>query len=184
MKTLASILLLLGYSLPNFAQFQQGSYTYFGVSAPLKENVNRDDDDSSWFIPDGLSLKFGEGIHFNRTIAFGLNSGIDWVGSRKLVVIPAYANLKISLQLGQEDFFYIQPAYGKSIVLGRGNLHDDYQKISLGYEGMEGYSFFIELTQYGFKLYTPDKVTTFSLGLAFTSFNKKTRNKTNNTPPN
>ena len=182
MKTLTYILILIGYSLPNFAQFQQGSYTYFSVSVPLKENVNRGDDEY-WFLPDGLSLKFGEGIHFNRTISIGLHSGIDWIGSRKLVVIPAYANLKLSLQLGPEDFLYIQPAYGKSIVLGRGNLHDDFQKISLGYEGIEGYSFFIELTQYGFKLYTPDKVTTFSLGLAFTAFNKKTRTNINKIKP-
>ncbi|RVT78351.1 hypothetical protein EOD40_03700 [Flavobacterium sufflavum] len=180
MKTLACLLITVGFSWPLFAQFDQGSYTQFGVSVPLKENIDRDDDDSNWFTPNGLSLKFGEGIHFNKTISVGLNSGIDWVASKKLVVVPAFANLKISLKIDKEGFLYIQTDYGKSIILGRGNLHGDYKKISLGLEHIEGIAFFIELTQYGFSLDTPEKVTTVSLGISSIWFTKKSKNKADN----
>ena len=179
MKTLTCLLITFGFSCTLIAQFKQGSYTQFGLSVPLKENINRNDDDSNWFTPNGLSLKFGEGIHFNRTIAIGLNSGIDWIASKKLVVIPAFANLKLGIKIGKEDFLYLQPAYGKSIILGRGNLHGDYKKISLGIEDIEGVALFIELTQYGFSLYTPEKVTSISLGLSSTWFTKRVKKKTN-----
>lgn len=181
MKTLTCLLITFGFSCTIVAQFKQGSYTQFGVSVPLKENINRDDEDTNWFTPNGLSLKFGEGIHFNRTIAFGLNSGIDWVASKKLVVVPAFATLKLNIKISEEDFLYLQPAYGKSIVLGRGNLHSDYKKISLGYEGIEGIALFIELTQYGFSLNSPEKVANISLGISNSSFKSKhTKNKISN----
>jgi hypothetical protein len=181
MKTLACLLITIGFSWPLFAQFDQGSYTQFSISTPLRANLDDDDKDSYWFTPNGLSLKIGEGIHFNRTIAVGISSGIDWVASRKLVVVPAFANLKISLKLDNGGFLYVQTAYGKSIILGRGNLHGDYKKISLGFEHIEGIAFFIELTQYGFSLDSPEKVANVSLGISSTWFTKKAKNKANNT---
>ncbi|MEN9908391.1 MAG: hypothetical protein RLZZ540_1540 [Bacteroidota bacterium] len=174
MKTLACLLITISFSWPVFAQFNQGSYTQFSISTPLRANLDDADKDSYWFTPNGLSLKVGEGIHFNRTIAVGISSGIDWVASRKLVVVPAFANLKISLKLDNEGFLYVQTAYGKSIILGRGNLHGDYKKISLGFEHIEGIAFFIELTQYGFSLDSPEKVANVSLGISSTWFTKNT----------
>lgn len=147
----------------------------------MRANLENRNEDEYWFTPNGLSLKFGEGIHFHRTIAAGLNTGIDWVASRKLVVVPAFANLKLSLKLDSETFLYIQTDYGKSIILGRGNLHGDYKKISLGFEHIEGVAFFIELTQYGFSLDTPEKVANISLGISNSSFKtKRSKNKINN----
>lgn len=184
MKTLAYLLISISFSWSLFAQFKQGSYTQFSISTPMRANLENRNEDEYWFTPNGLSFKFGEGLHFNRTIAIGLNSGIDWIASKKLVVIPAFANLKLGMKVGgKKDFLYLQPAYGKSIVLGRGNLHGDYKKISLGYEGIEGFALFIELTQYGFSLYTPEKVTSISLGLSSTWFTKRVKNRTNSNQP-
>ncbi|MEL1241608.1 hypothetical protein [Flavobacterium flavipallidum] len=173
MKTLTCLLITFGFSCTLIAQFKQGSYTQFGVSVPLKENINRDDEDTNWLTPNGLSLKFGEGIHFNRTVAIGLNSGIDWVASKKLVVVPAFANIKFSLPIDGETFIYIDTAYGKSIVLGRGNLHGDYKKIGLGIESLDGLALFAELNLYGFSLYSPEKVSNISLGLSWSRFTSK-----------
>lgn len=181
MKTLACLLLTINFSWPVLAQFGQGSYTQFSIATPLRANLDDDDKNSYWFTPNGLSLKAGEGIHFNRTIAVGINSGLDWIASRKLVVVPAFANLKISLNVDKEAFLYVQTDYGKSIILGRGNLHGDYKKISLGFEHIESVPFFIELTQYGFSLDSPEKVANVSIGISISSFkNKHQKNRTNN----
>ncbi len=179
MKTLTCLLITFGFSCTLIAQFKQGSYTQFSISIPMRANLENRNEDEYWFTPNGLSFKFGEGLHFNRTIALGFNSGIDWIASRKLVVVPAFANVKFSLKIDPEGFLYLQPAYGKSIVLGRGNLHGDYKKISLGFEHIEGFALFIELTQYGFSLYTPEKVTSISLGLSSTWFTKRVKNNSN-----
>ncbi len=179
MKTLIWLLLILGCSCSVFAQFQQGAYTQYSLSTPMRANLNSDNEDEYWFTPNGLSFKFGEGLHFNRKIAVGLNSGIDWIASKKLVVVPAFANLKFSLKLDPETFFYIETDYGKSIIIGRGNLHGDYKKIGLGIEGIERPAVFIELTQYGFKLDSEEKVATISLGISFSSFRKNSKAKSN-----
>ncbi|MES2240577.1 MAG: hypothetical protein V4497_10010 [Bacteroidota bacterium] len=173
MKTLACLLIAISFSYPILAQFNQGSYTQYSISTPLRANLDNDDKDSYWFTPNGLSLKVGEGIHYNRAIAVGLNSGIDWIASRKLVVVPAFFNLKLSLKIDNEGFLYLQTDYGKSIILGRGNLHGDYKKISLGLEHIEGIACFIELTQYGFSLDSPEKVANVSLGISNSIFKNK-----------
>lgn len=181
MKTLACLLITVGFSWPLFAQFNQGSYTQFSISTPMRANLDDDDEDAYWFTPNGLSLKFGQGIHFNRTIAAGLNTGVDWIASRKLVVVPAFANLKLSLKVTPEMFFYLQTDYGKSIALGRGSLHSDYKKLGLGIESPDGVAIFIELTQYGFSLDSPEKVANVSLGISSSSFkSKQPKNKISN----
>jgi len=181
MKTLAYLLISISCSWSVLAQFNQGSYTQFSISTPMRANLENRNEDEYWFTPNGLSFKFGEGIHFHRTIAAGLNTGIDWVASRKLVVVPAFANLKLSLKLDPETFLYIQTDYGKSIILGRGNLHGDYKKIGLGIENLDGLALFIELTQYGFSLDSPEKVANISLGISTSSFKSK-RSKNNDLP--
>lgn len=184
MKTLAFLLITISFSWTLSAQFNQGSYTQFSASFPLKANLDHEEDDSDWFTPNGLSLKIGEGLHFNRTIALGLNSGIDWVASKKLVVVPAFASLKINLKLDSETSLYIQPGYGKSIVLGRGYLHGDYKKISLGFEDIGGFALFLEITQYGFSLNSPEKVSNLSLGISKFWLTKNSLKKTISTDPN
>jgi hypothetical protein len=139
----------------------------------MRANLDRANEEEYWFTPNGLSFKFGEGVHFDRKIALGLNSGIDWVASKKLVVVPAFANIKFSLPIDGETFIYIDTAYGKSIVLGRGNLHGDYKKIGLGIESLDGLALFAELNLYGFSLYSPEKVSNISLGLSWSRFTSK-----------
>ena len=45
-----------------------------------------------WFIPDGLGLKIGYGIHYKKWITLGIHSGIDWKWEDKLVAVPVYLN--------------------------------------------------------------------------------------------
>jgi hypothetical protein len=176
MKTLAILLFTLFFTSSFFGQFKRGSYTQFNLSVPFRGNPNYDEDNdySYWFLPDGLSAKFGGGIHYNKKLSVGMNTGLDWIATEKLVVIPVFGNLKLSTKIGPEDQLFLQAGYGRSIVLGRGNLTGDYKKIGIGFEDtIEGLGVFVDITQYGFTLYSDEKVWSISLGVSFTTYKNR-----------
>lgn len=149
------------------------TYFQFDVSVPIIGNPNRvndDREDNSWFLPDGLNVKFGYGFHKNKWIALGLHSGIDWKATEQLVAIPVFANLRLSPKITAESRIYIQAGYGKSFALGRGNLMGDYKKINLGLESDDDLSLFVALEQHSLKYNDFHKVYSFSLGIALTTF--------------
>ena len=179
MKTLAILLFALFFTSSFFAQFRRGSYTQFNLSVPLRGNPDYDEDTdySYWFLPDGLSAKFGGGIHYNKKLSIGMNTGIDWIGTEKLVVIPVFGDLKLSTKIASEEQLFLQAGYGRSIVIGRGNLTGDYKKIGIGFEDTaEGLGLFVEVTQYGFTLYSDEKVWSISLGISFTTYKNRIKN--------
>lgn len=87
-----------------------------------------------------------------------MNTGIDRIATEKLVVIPVFGNLKLSTKIGPEDQLFLQAGYGRSVILGRGNLTGDYKKIGIGFENTtEGLGQFVDVTQYGFSLHSKEK---------------------------
>jgi hypothetical protein len=122
------------------------------------------------FLPDGLSLKFGVGVHQKKWASIGIHSGIDWLGSNKLVVVPVFANFKFNPRISEESRIYLQLGYGKSFGLGRGSLIGDYRKIALGAENDEGISIYIQVANFGIPLNNFDSVNSLSIGIALATF--------------
>lgn len=178
MKILATFLFTLFFAFTFFAQNKRSSYLQLNFSTPLRGTWDSDDDSDYLFLPDGLNVKFGGGLHYNKRLAIGINTGIDWIATEKLVVVPVFGNLKLSTKIDPEMFLFLQGGYGKSIAIGRGSLTGDYTKIGLGLEDIEGLGLFTEFTQYGFSLYSPEKIWSISFGISFTYFTKPIRNPT------
>jgi hypothetical protein len=165
--------------LPYYSIISQNNiktYTQFDISIPLKGNPNRENPEintsknNSFFIPDGLSSKFGYGFHHNKWVSLGIHFGIDWKISEKLVAIPVFANFRWSPKLVDDIRIYVQTGLGKSFAVGRGNLNGNYKKISLGIEKSDDISFYIELCEHQLKYNSIKSVHLFSIGLAITTF--------------
>ncbi|HNP34127.1 MAG TPA: hypothetical protein PKN96_12610 [Flavobacterium sp.] len=156
----------------------ESSYIYktFYLSTPLRVNQHHGEVDQysgekePFFLPDGLSGRFGVGTHLHKWLSLGANLGIDWKANECLVVAPLFATIKLAPKVGEDLRIYVEPGYGKSFALGRG-LSGDFQKISLGIESGEGdVGFYIELCQYGFTKNGKDKIGSLSLGINLTVF--------------
>ena len=155
----------------NLAPFYQ-----FEIAIPLVGNPNRNEEiseeitDRSWFIPDGISSKFGYGIQHNKWIATSIHSGIDWKATYKLVAIPVYGNLRLSAGIGNGYRITAQAGFGRGFALGRGNLNGNYTRVSLGFETDEDFIFFVEGSSYNFKLKNENSIGLISLGVALRTF--------------
>ncbi len=142
----------------------------------MKGNPNRENPEinttknNSFFIPDGLSSKFGYGFHHNKWVSVGIHSGIDWKISEKIVAIPFFANLRLSPKLGDDIRIYVQTGLGKSIAVSRGNLIGTYKKISFGIEKSDDLSIYVELSEHELKYNFFKSVPIVSFGLAITTF--------------
>ncbi len=149
------------------------TFFQFDLSFPLKANTNKNDPNyknNSWFLPDGLSAKFGYGLQHKKWIGLSLHSGIDWKGNEKMVVIPVYGNLRISPGFGNGSRITLQAGFGKGFALGRGNLSGNYQKYSIGFETEDDLILFAELSNYDIKIGNFNQVGSFSLGIALRTF--------------
>lgn len=151
------------------------TYIQYDISIAIKGNPNAGDVDpytnekENWFLPDGFGTKIGYGLHFNKWLALGIHSGINWEWTNKLVVVPLFANFKLSPKIGEETRIVLQTGLGKAIALGRRSLSGDYLKISLGLQSDE-LLLFIEVNQYDFRLNNQRNSGNISLGLGFISF--------------
>lgn len=151
------------------------TYIQYDVTIAIKRNPNAGDIDpytnekENWFLPDGFGTKIGFGLHYNKWAALGIHSGINWEWTNKLVVVPVFANFKLSPKIGEETRIVLQTGLGKVIALGRGCLIGDYLKISLGLQSEE-VQLFIEVNQFDFRLNNQKNSGNISLGLAFISF--------------
>lgn len=151
------------------------TYIQYDVTIAIKRNPNADGIDpytnekENWFLPDGFGTKIGFGLHYNKWVALGIHSGINWEWTNKLVVVPVFANFKLSPRISEETRIVLQTGLGKAIALGRGSLIGDYLKISLGLQSEE-VLLFIEVNQYNFRLNNQKNSGNISLGLAFISF--------------
>ena len=173
-KTLLLGFLFAVYSMQ--AQQKNNRFTQFDISTPLKGNPTYGEIDSNgvrsdyWLLPDGLSLKFGVGIDHDKWVALGIQTGIDWIATQKLVAVPVFANFKLSPKVSEDVRVYVQAGYGKSFGIGRGSLIGIYRKISLGVENDEGLSLFIQVTDFGIQFVNIESVASLSIGLSLITF--------------
>lgn len=176
--TIKKILLLVLFLVTISLQSQQkkNRFTQFDISTPLKGNSTYGEIDSNgvrsdyWFLPDGLSLKYGVGIDHKKWVSIGVHTGIDWISTQKLVAVPVFANFKLSPKVSEDIRVYAQVGYGKSLGIGKGSLIGIYRKISLGLENNEGVSLFIQVSDFGFPFVNIDSVTSFSIGFSMITF--------------
>ena len=171
---LSAVLLLSTFSV--FSQSKKFTYIQFDVAIAIKGNQDRGETDLNgttnnlWFLPDGLNSKLGYGIHYNKWISLGIHSGIDWKWTDKLVVVPVFANLKLSPKIGGDSRIALQLGLGKAMALGRGNLFGDYKKISLGIQTPDDLIIFIELSHYAIPIHNQKDSGSISLGLSLITF--------------
>ena len=174
------IVFLNSYSQKNSDEIKiestKATFLQFDVSTPLIANIDREeetdaDSNNSWFLPDGISAKFGFGVQKNKWIGLSFHTGVDFKNSEKLVTVPVFGNFRISPKLNESDTrITLQLGYGKGFVLGRGNLVGQYKKISLGLESDDSILFFAEISGYKFKQFRTTSVYSFSLGIAILTF--------------
>jgi hypothetical protein len=171
------LLLVLFFSAISMQSQQKNNrYTQFDISVPLKGNSTYGEIDSNgvrsdyWLLPDGLSLKYGVGIDHKKWVSLGVQTGIDWIATQKLVVVPVFANFKLSPKVSEDVRVYIQAGYGKSFGIGRGSLIGIYRKISLGVENDEGVSLFIQVSDFGISFVNIESVASLSIGLSLITF--------------
>jgi hypothetical protein len=73
-----------------YPQQKNNRFTQFDISTPLKGNSTYGEIDRNgvrsdyWLLPDGLSLKYGVGIHREKWVSIGIQTGIDWIATQKL----------------------------------------------------------------------------------------------------
>lgn len=168
----------LGYSQKtpkeNDGEKTSNTYAKFDLSFPIKANQYAGEIDpytgerEYWFLPDGISARFGFGLKPADWIGIGANLGIDWKGSKCLVVVPIYATLKICPKVESDTRIFIEPGLGRAFAFGKNDLSGYFKKISLGVEDTDsGLGLYLELCQYGFSKNTAEKIGSFCVGLTY-----------------
>lgn len=153
---------------PTFLQFE--------VAIPLAANIHRGETNpdgsknTTSFLPNGISGKFGFGIQHNKWIGASLHTGIDWKIDEQLVAVPMFGNIRLSPGFGNGTRLTFQAGYGKGFALGRGSLVGNYQRYSIGLETDEDVILFAEVSGYDFKIHNQTSVYSFSLGIAIRTF--------------
>ena len=95
----------------------------------------------------------------------------NWLDNySKLVVVPVFANFKLSPKVSEDVRVYAQIGYGKSFGIGRGNLIGVYRKISLGVENDDGVSLFIQISDFGIQFVNIKSVASLSIGFSLITF--------------
>ena len=174
--TLFKILIL--FTLLSFSAYsQRNKFTYiqFDVTVALRGNPDANIVDEytqkkgTWFVPDGLGAKLGYGVHYKKWLALGIHSGVNWEWTDKLVVVPVFANFRLSPKVGEDTRITLQLGLGKAMALGRGDLIGVYKKISLGLQS-DDLLLFIELNHYALPIRKQKDSGNISLGISLISF--------------
>jgi hypothetical protein len=157
-------------TLPVFGQFS--------ISLPVRATPHNSETDDyeytntvfDYILPDGLSANFGGGLHLNSWTGISANTGIDWIGSEKLVVVPIYGSVFLNPAIHNDYSLLLQFGYGYSFALGRGDLSGTFQKYRLGVVKDDSVSLYLELNQYGFPLHKMDPAGSIAIGICFFDF--------------
>lgn len=151
-------------------------FTQVALGVPLNLNPHRGEVDpatgesGSWFIPDGISLHGGAGIHLKKWIGISANTGIDWRIKQKLVSVPIYGMLTVNPHFNKETSILLQAGLGQAYALGRGNLNGTYQKYRLGIMFDDDMCIFIDGSLFGYPLKDIRETGTFTIGLGLFNF--------------
>jgi len=147
------------------------TYVSFGVALPLRHHFDGQADvENLKFLPDGINTKFGTGIHLNRWLAIGIHTGTEWRASEKLIAVPVYGNIRYAPKINEYTRLVFQPGAGWVFGLGHGDKNGYYWKTTLGFEGLDGVSYFAEYSQYGFSLDATGQIRAISFGLGLVIF--------------
>jgi hypothetical protein len=151
---------------------EAAAFSTFSISIPIRGNDSDsgDDEDRSWFLPDGITAHGGFGVHATETFALSANAGIDGIISEKLVAAPVYASLLINPSVSDGASLYFQGGVGYAFALGRGDLSGVYQKYRIGFTNDEDKGVFIEVNSYGFGVYNNTNIYSINLGVSFFNF--------------
>lgn len=145
---------------------QKITYIRGEFSVPLRVNEYYPDDNSYWFLPDGIIGRIGVGIKANNWIRVGANFGVDWKASECVVMAPLYGSIEINPKIGEDVRIFIEPGYGIDMIFGESGFNNEFKKISFGFEnGNEDIGLFIELCEYGFRKNYDNIVGNVSIGL-------------------
>lgn len=156
---------------------EMGTFSNFSFSLPFRANPEygtnnpQNEGNGTWFIPDGINIQGGFGVHATKTIALSINSGIDGLITPKLVIAPIYASLLLNPHINEDTSLFFQAGVGHAFALGRGDLSGLYQKYRFGVGDSGGVSFFIEANYYGFGLHNLKQVSSINLGISLYNFN-------------
>lgn len=154
---------------------QSHSYAKLDLSFPIRANEHAGEIDpytgetEYWFLPDGISARFGYGIKPVKWLGIGANFGIDWKAHKCLVVAPIFGTLKICPIPAKDVLFFIEPGFGRALALGSNDLSGYFKKISVGLEDTDsgGFGLYLEVCQYGFSKVTDEKIGSLSIGLTY-----------------
>jgi len=155
---------------------EAGMFSNFSFAVPFRGNPDYGTNDpdggnsGTWFIPDGLNVQGGFGVHTTETIALSLNTGIDGLITPKLVAVPVYGSLLINPAINEDSTLYIQIGIGKAFALGRGDLSGLYQKYRIGVANSDKMGVFIEANYYGFGVYDIKQVSSITIGITLFNF--------------
>ncbi|MFL9844576.1 hypothetical protein [Flavobacterium rhizosphaerae] len=153
-------------------------FTQISLSIPFRSNPAKDEvenyDDTEptvldYFLPDGIGLNYGIGIHFKSWIGLSANTGIEWIGSEKLVSAPVYGSVIFIPRFFEDTNLYMQAGYGYAFALGRGNLSGTYAKARLGLAG-EMQALYVEVTGNNFNMHGKSTIGSFSIGVTLYDF--------------
>ena len=153
----------------------KNTFSQFEITVPLRGNDTYGEIDNNgnrsdyMIVPDGISSKFGYGIHHNKWIGISIHSGIDWKITPKLVSVTVYAQVTLNPIISGETRLLLQGGFGHSFALGRGNLSGNYYKARLGITTDDDLSLFIDASSYGFEIHQQE-MGSFSLGFSIMTF--------------
>lgn len=152
-------------------------FTQIEINTSLIGNTESDDPSTSydesrpWFLPNGIGIKYGMGIHKNRWVSLSMHSGIDWKANERLVAIPVYGNLRLSPKVSHDTRLVFQAGLGRGYAIGRGDMQGKYQKYTLGIESDKNdLGLFIEVAGYSFNLHQNEITGLFNIGFYIHNF--------------
>ena len=152
-------------------------FSQLEINTSLIGNTEEDDPYTSydesrpWFIPNGIGVKYGVGVHKNRWVSLSMHSGIDWKANERLIAIPIYGNLRLSPKIGPDTRLVLQTGLGRGYAIGRGNMQGRYEKYTLGLESDENnLGLFVEVSGYSFGLHRNEVTALFNIGFYIHNF--------------
>lgn len=186
---LALYSLLLLFILPAYAQDTtvfitepvqeseelKGFFTQYSFAIPLKIYSERGQPDQFkqqndyWYIPDGLSVHGGAGLHLKKWIAISANAGLDWRIEQKLVSAPVYGSIIVNPHFNKETSLFLQAGLGHAFALGRGALSGTYQKYRLGIL-FDDLIVFADASYFGYPLKNVGETGSITIGISIINF--------------